>query len=100
MSELVKELGASHTPGPWTQYAHGSTVYGGDGFFITAVQSKNPTTDARLIAAAPELLAALAAIFDGVEDEGGDPDDILLLPLTNREVAFARAIISKAEGAS
>jgi hypothetical protein len=52
----------------------------------------------RLIVAAPEMLAALEAIFDGVEDEGGGPDGIVMLPVTNRDIARARHALAKATG--
>jgi hypothetical protein len=48
------------TPGPWEQYAYGTTVHGADGFLITSLQSKRPKEDARLIAAAPEMAEVLS----------------------------------------
>lgn len=57
---------AKHTPVPWKQYANGASIYGSDGAFVAAIQSKNPVTDAALIVRAvnrqpieADLLAAL-----------------------------------------
>lgn len=89
---LTTDDRTTHTPGPWTQYCHGNQVYGGDRFFITAVQSKRPEADARLIAAAPELLSALKNLLQYIDDhhwgtipEGATADQ-------------ARLAITKADG--
>jgi hypothetical protein len=92
-----------HTPGPWVarQSAHGPidifdsqerdvvTVYGG------GVPSEHKQANARLIAAAPELLDALkamdAAICEGFETQAGR--------MAGRKALIAaRAAIAKAEG--
>jgi hypothetical protein len=80
---------SKHTPGPWTQYANGDQIYGADRFFITVVQSKNKLADARLIAAAPELLEALKNLAAAAA--GGWP--------VSEELIAAGYAIAKAEGA-
>ena len=89
--------GAKHTPGPWEVVA----LNGFGPFAIrmaTPPGTKQPThygvgqigtiENARLIAAAPELLAALSALLPEVSDFMAECP----------EVAAARAAIAKAEG--
>lgn len=110
-----------HTPGPW-EFGFGDGVYGpraaptcyldGNGFLQIPIRvGKNPVAwilssrpdghedaDARLIAAAPELLEALRELLDehvrtlpyayGTDD---DPEDSAI-------VRFGRAAIAKATG--
>jgi hypothetical protein len=93
-----------HTPGPWDHfdfeniYAHGQNVPGRtrvvactfsvEGFGGFSEQIANT----RLIAAAPELLAALKALYEATPDnEEGDLGDAC---------RQARAAIFKAEGKS
>lgn len=57
--------------------------------------------NARLIAAAPELLEALLGILEGIEDESGPNDGVdgvVLIPLFESQIATARAAIAKATG--
>ena len=83
---------SGHTPGEWSYMQDGSEPYWGIG-----MAGKNPNLghamvytkeeDARLIAAAPELLAALKACADRLGDmDCGD------------ELDLARSAINKAEG--
>lgn len=65
----------SPTPGPWMQYAHGNQIYGADRFFITAVQSKNPKADARLIAAAFDMWTILDEL-EGCFDKEIEPEQV------------------------
>lgn len=76
-------MNAKHTPGPWSEFGPGNPqVYGGDPVRRIAVLDRQTGAsmdecyaNARLIAAAPELLAAL----EGVRDfwAGGDcPEDL------------------------
>lgn len=84
-----------HTPGPW------HVEQGTDGVgvwdemartLIAAVDQPNAESNARLIAAAPEMLAALKACFaNGDPADGFDPENAL----TERLI---RAAIAKAEG--
>lgn len=74
-----------HTPGPW-DYVEGKTLYhverkGGQGAVCSVPKSRE--ADARLIAAAPDLLEALKALSQTLSAE---------------TQAMARAAILKAEG--
>lgn len=84
----------THTPGPWLidpisddrvilldncDGAVGEVVY---------ADTRNPA-DARLIAAAPDLLAALQTLLD---------DPYLSDPINNERMAAARAAIARATG--
>jgi hypothetical protein len=55
-------MNTKHTPGPWTVNANG--INSPDGHIVYFDVSGGPhETDARLIAAAPDLLAALDALI-------------------------------------
>ena len=85
---------SKHTPGPWIVNAE--QVFG-NGYKIAAVNDAghNWQEDRDLIAAAPDLLAALKGIVAGVNDAHDSR------PLIRAaEVRAARAAIAKAEGAS
>jgi hypothetical protein len=102
----------THTPGPWEtrQLTSSTRVYSTEfnNAEICSIQrsrfASGPTTarreaDARLIAAAPEMLAALKEIewmFDGQEDinNNGGPNDAM------KALAAARRAIAKAEAVS
>lgn len=70
----------AHTPGPWvirTLENFGFNVVhyvGGDKFDILRVAKTSEEANARLIAAAPELLAALQALFNSYKNlaDSGD----------------------------
>lgn len=84
---------SKHTPGPWC--AVEGTVfkdYGDKAYPVASVEGWGEDTDhnARLIAAAPDLLEALKRIVDW--DAAG-------LALTEDHAGQARAAIAKAEGA-
>jgi len=96
-----------HTPGPWEAtfdpYPDGTPYFrfsGGDGFAgevekgfgFTAIMSK---ADASLIAAAPDLLAALGKADDLLNDNWQAITD----PMTKNELAKARAIGEEIEAA-
>lgn len=86
---------SQHTPGPWT-IEHTDEIYGADSAPVAYVQDTDRTNqqnraNARLIAAAPELLAALKRI---VEWDDADCDASLA------SINAARAVITKAEGVS
>ena len=87
----------SHTPGPWiiednpcvkpaVQVAAFDGV--GNRHLQVIIQSHVREEDARLIAAAPELLEALELMID-THDEGGWP---------TASITIARAAIAKAKG--
>jgi hypothetical protein len=83
-----------HTPGPWYSYQHSTDFFpivgtvSGHGLFhiLRTGRSSVDDANARLIAAAPELLSALRDIL--AEADFGDP----------ALEAKARAAIAKAEG--
>lgn len=109
-----------HTPGPWV--CHSGAVYQDgpnvfpkgheDGSRIALMDRNNPLTmpteryaNARLIAAAPELLAVLTRAADnlalahdaGCSDQRGLSVDLCTCPLATNWRS-ARAAIAKAEG--
>lgn len=111
---------SKHTPGPWNvdpdcwgdiqaDGAEIATVFDSDDFgceylisgSITASEDE-AKANARLIAAAPDLLAALSHLFDclPVGDKGRRmfPTSTLHAADLNRALDIARAAISKAEG--
>ena len=95
---------SGHTPGPWTDKAIDESqwgVYDSRGWSVAQahqikvlsadIKQAERTANARLIAAAPDLLAALERLVrqhgsDGIEYSGDHP------------VAVARAAIAKATG--
>lgn len=91
-------MSAQHTPAPWT--VSGKQVKSIDhGKRYTVATANNPkftdeanASNARLIAAAPDLLAALIELSDYVFDEYSASH-----PLCER-AAEARAVIAKATG--
>ena len=88
-----------HTPGPWTVRDHGGyievetpdepTVAHFGSLSFDGADHDWALANARLIAAAPELLAALKAMADRAEWYGDEDADSL---------CGARAAIAKAEG--
>lgn len=97
-------MSAKHTPGPW-EYSHdngdefrligagGITVVGGCGCCGSPSMDGNPEADARLIAAAPELLDALEWLVALLPDPELDTDEV-----QRERVTKARAVITKATG--
>ena len=93
----------AHTPGPWrVGIRPGPIVYGQQGeqvanLHVPMVESDENKANARLIAAAPELLAALDAIVRQM-DQGGQGSTQVF----NRDACIqrARAAIAKARGES
>lgn len=81
-----------HTPGPWHVSKHqdgrSMLVYGADDYEVARVCFPNRKENARLIAAAPDLLRVLVKLEQACADEGVQGMDILL--------AAARAAIAKA----
>ena len=84
----------THTPGPW-RYAPGEIVYGPSGEsvascrFVTNFKDTN-VANMRLVAAAPDLLAALKAMMNRYGDKSEHP-------FCDASIS-ARAAIVKAEG--
>ena len=90
---------SKHTPGPWTatisQTSEGGdfwSVYGADDIsivYITLRKRQELAANARLIAAAPELLEALEGLCAEVDEhELGNPD---VLRTARAAIAKARA---------
>lgn len=86
-----------HTPGPWNYSPAVAAIFGPPGNApqicnIPAFSGEEGHANARLIAAAPELLAALKLFV--AQYQGDGHDDRELRP----EMAAARAAIAKATG--
>jgi len=89
---------SKHTPGLWTAIADSGDENADDGWYVlndqeTAIAVGLYEPDARLIAAAPDMLAALKAMTEYMA---------YAEPLGEDKAVFknARAAIAKAEGAS
>ena len=89
---------SGYTPGPWTavEYLAGDCWhirYGNHGNWLAEVviDGVDATADARLIAAAPDLLEALIEMVDAADDEGQSERPM---------VVMARAAIRKATEAA
>jgi hypothetical protein len=88
---VVRELKPQHTPGPWVVGPNGDTVNVPGKTRIAEISAQPDwqwTANARLIAAAPELLKALQNMLDFFE-----PTD-----RRSRACEAARAAIAKAVG--
>ncbi len=94
---------SAHTPGPWGYDLPDNWIYAfrenGTQIFVAqarniSVQSEVRDANARLIAAAPELLAALIDALEFLENDC--PLDLPCGP----EIRQARAAIAKATGAA
>ena len=90
----------AHTPGPWRAVATEivSTACPDDDCVVADVLSKDYGDNARLIAAAPELLAALRLAMEWSEDDGYPDDHCMVGPCERAFRQAARAAIAKAEG--
>lgn len=95
-----------HTPGPWfVNHGRSGASYGvgqGNGGAIVVVwrgiarpKSSNGAANARLIAAAPDLLAAAIELVAASDAYEGDPDDD---ERCRRAIDGLRAAIAKATG--
>lgn len=91
----------THTPGPWTIDAEGNVVVDGDARATIAWVSSPDSfengdepmmANARLIAAAPKLLAALKRLSAGMNSEFDSTPRVKAV-----EVQAARAAIAEAE---
>lgn len=94
-------MSAKHTPGPWTAAA--GRILGGFGAVAKMVdQSTNyraqQEADARLIAAAPELLAALEWLVRDADCDYTSPEDSDRRVVMVSTVEAARAAVAKARG--
>ena len=86
---------SAHTPGPWTVVAIDWAETGNARFEIKGIR-RTGMADARLIAAAPEMLAALQAVLAEIEglDRPHSTDSWLLSHLAHQ----VRAAIAKVKG--
>jgi hypothetical protein len=87
-------MSGQHTPGPWIPADAADNrvvIYGGDRCICLVGDQGDPVVDAdaRLMAAAPELLAALEAFTDTTNAQ---------CPVDHPAFALARAAIAKARG--
>jgi hypothetical protein len=103
---------SKHTPGPWkAQLREGYVRHHAKGQWevVSAYETEwwiadaAPHTgcdeaNARLIAAAPELLAALETVLSWAEPVAGDNRDKEAAANEEASIALARAAIAKAEG--
>ena len=101
---------AKHTPGPWDVCLYNRAILGGetsrDGCRVTVADlptmygplDANPVSEAnaRLIAAAPDLLAVLEGLVNSVDEYG--LRDHAGATITEKETATAHAAIAKARG--
>lgn len=94
---IVKEIAAKHTPGPWRAREHnsGASIVDAGPFQILLTNTVGATADvwtanARLIAAAPELLQLVKEALDEFEN----PHSLLDI---RDWMAAAKAAIAKAE---
>ena len=95
-----------HTPGPWTSMVTdtmGDTpalwdiVQRSSGGTVAEIQSHNPD-DAALVAAAPDLLAALLEVVAEWDARHADEDHRSGYTLDTGGIAQARAAIARATG--
>lgn len=89
-----------HTPGPWKvqQMKYGFAITDQEGYEISPTRN---ISDARLIAAAPELLAALEAViewYDMEADHSIEPDFYKRMASCQVSEDMAREAIAKAKG--
>jgi hypothetical protein len=111
-SSLKHEL-LKHTLGPWSVMTRdewteagglqpSSVCHVGDFTIVTGYMTYDfhgdDEADARLIAAAPDMLAALQEIADGLADTRSTPGQYMTLIPKARACEIARAAIAKATG--
>jgi hypothetical protein len=92
-------MSGQHTPGPWTYHADSGSSCAAliaTGSFVCEFIEPPTEANARLIAAAPELLEALKSIICSVGHDDGD--GWYTVSLHEDEVQAARAAIAKATG--
>lgn len=95
-------MNANHTPGPWFIEKNGNyidiTASEGSGFKserYMRVRGCIELSDARLIAAAPELLEALVNMVEWIQPDGSFPDNLTV----RSAIKEAHTAIAKATGA-
>ena len=96
----------THTPGPWVfrdpegDELHEIYAESGRELICFPVWTHNQKANIPLIAAAPELLAALRLAMEWSEDDGYPDDHCMVGPCERAFRQAARAAIAKAEGRS
>jgi hypothetical protein len=95
ISQIVRMLNTQHTPGPWKVHTEGKKtgILTSDNVdhVATVHNLYRQEANARLIAAAPELLEALAVFLAQYASHSTDPDRE-----ARPEIKLARAAIAKA----
>jgi hypothetical protein len=96
-------MSTKHTPGPWD--AHGTTLLGAPAIslttcklfprFICHVEGENREADAKLIAAAPEMLARLEQALAYLEHP-----DVLAIPFAKNTSVMANQVRAAIKNAS
>ena len=94
---------SNHTPGPWAFSLNHSGDYqlrGSNGHLVFQISTGTipDNSDARLIASAPELLAALEIILSSTCGDVGDDGYEGCIRIEAKALERARAAISKAKG--
>ena len=95
---------SNHTPGPWRVehstakgYLYMSYLYSDEHHIISvggsSISKGENKANARLIAAAPDLLAACEAVWQSCDREGR-----IMLPSNGTTITALRAAIAKAKG--
>ena len=95
-------MSSKHTPGPWRlqlkdKFTDHPFVVRGEqgGFCVLGLSDEAEKADARLIAAAPDLLEALKNLVERIDKNGGigeyKTDPVFV-------IKYARSAIAKAEG--
>lgn len=85
---------AKHTRAPWRIGDAGATVFGAPNGTpspdtVATLGPRNRAANARLIAAAPELLAALQRVYDFLDANYADHDMPDILPAVRAAIAKA-----------
>lgn len=100
-------MNTKHTPGPWDVDSHGNIVQGPGRYKIaitsaTSIADRSDGADARLIAAAPELLEALKDLVSQLPEmdadqplPGADAVDVLCFVWPKIKAAIAKAEVSR-----
>ena len=88
----------AHSPAPWRTEPTCVEVFDAKGDHVVWEMGNTNEDDRRLIAAAPELLAALRLFVDRYTQLVNSGDCGNWNPETDEEVITARAAIAKAEG--
>lgn len=86
----------THTPGPWWNSGRGAIRFGQNVWIETTISWRNKEANARLIAAAPDLLAALKLAGGYVQKVEGQlrptmGDNLVTPDLRKIEAAIAKA---------